>query len=113
MIPSTTFITGMFHNRNSYRSAKNETESKKFRYERVMLIDDDELDNFLSEKTLGNSFFAKKIYVNRSGPSALEALKIMCIKADYAKEILPEVFFIDKNMPGMDGIELIEHFENL
>jgi two-component system chemotaxis response regulator CheY len=115
MTIATPTITGMFQTTITHKRNVNTTtlEAKKFRHERVMLIDDDELDNFLSEKTLSGSLFAKKIYVNRSASSAVEALKIMCIKPDYAKEILPEVLFIDKNMPGMDGIELITYFENL
>lgn len=46
-----------------------------YKYHTVMLIDDNELDNFINQKIIESNFFAENIYVNTSGISALEFLK--------------------------------------
>ena len=52
-------------------------EEKKttYKYQTVMLVDDNELDNFIHQKIIEGCRFAEKIYVNTSGISALEFLK--------------------------------------
>lgn len=82
-----------------------------FRYSNVMLIDDNELDNFINEKTLEANFFAKKIYTNTSGQSALEFFKNLITMGEHFAEAYPEVIFVDINMPMMDGFQFIENFK--
>lgn len=83
----------------------------KFKFSNVMLIDDNELDNFINEKTLEANFFAKKIYTNTSAVSALEFLDNLLTMGEDYKEVYPEVIFIDINMPMMDGFQFIENFK--
>lgn len=76
-----------------------------------MLIDDNELDNFINEKTLEANLFARKIYSNTSGKSAIEFLNNMVTMGDEFSAVYPEVIFIDLNMPMIDGFQFIEHFK--
>jgi CheY-like chemotaxis protein len=82
-----------------------------YRYSNVMLIDDNELDNFINEKIIEASYFAKKIYTNTSAQSALEFLKNLVTMGEKFSAVYPEVIFIDINMPMMDGFQFIEQFK--
>jgi len=82
----------------------------KFKYSSVMLIDDNELDNFINEKTLEANHFAKKIYVNTSAKSALEFLNNLITMGVECESMYPEVIFVDINMPIMDGFQFIEYY---
>lgn len=79
----------------------------KFKYQYVMLLDDDELDNFINQKIIEANHFSKKIYTNTSGKSALEFLSNLLVMGDESEVIMPEVIFIDINMPIMDGFQFI------
>lgn len=81
-----------------------------FKYLNVMLIDDNELDNFINEKTIEANHFAKKVYSSTSAISALEFLTNLATMGDKYKELYPEVIFIDVNMPMVDGFQFIENF---
>ncbi len=84
----------------------------KYKYTNVMLIDDNELDNFINEKTIEANNFSKRIYSNTSAKSALEFLKNLVTMSPNHNDIFPEVIFIDINMPLMDGFQFIEAFKN-
>jgi CheY-like chemotaxis protein len=84
---------------------------KTFKYKSVMLIDDDEIDNFLNQRILNTNGFAEKIHVNRNGPAALDALNLMCVNESFANQLLPDVIFVDVNMPMMNGFEFIAGLE--
>ncbi|MGZ6555039.1 MAG: response regulator, partial [Bacteroidia bacterium] len=45
----------------------------------VMLIDDNDIDNFINEKMIKSSHFAENVYVHTSAKSALEFLKNISI----------------------------------
>ena len=83
--------------------------SSATRYASVMLIDDNELDNFINKKLLENEQFASNVYVHQSAQSALEELKKLATSPDK----LPEVIFLDIMMPGMDGFAFLEEFDKL
>jgi CheY-like chemotaxis protein len=82
-----------------------------YKYSNVMLIDDNELDNFINEKTLEAYHFSKKIYSNTSARSALEFLNNLVTMGKEFSAVYPEVIFIDLNMPMMDGFQFIEEFK--
>lgn len=83
--------------------------SSATRYQSVMLIDDNELDNFINKKLLENESFASSVYVHQSAQAALEELKKMAS----TPEKLPHIIFLDIMMPGMDGFAFLEEFGKL
>ncbi len=92
-----------------HTSMKN--QSSKHAYGHIMLIDDNDLDNFINEKLMELSNFSKKVYVNTSAISALEFFNNLVAMQDKWAELVPEIVFIDLNMPMMDGFQFIELFK--
>lgn len=82
-----------------------------FKYNYAMLLDDNELDNFINQKTLEATHFSDKIYVNTGSKSALEFLNNLEISSSETFTIFPEIIFIDINMPMIDGFQFIENFK--
>ena len=77
------------------------------RYNVVMLIDDNELDNFVNKKLIENEHFGSSVVVQASGTSALEYLKAQ------NGQSIPDVIFLDIMMPHMDGFGFLEEFGKL
>lgn len=84
----------------------------QFRYKYAMLLDDNELDNFINQKIIEANHFASKIYINTGSKSALEFLNNLSISSTDAVNIFPEIIFVDLNMPMMDGFQFIENLKN-
>lgn len=82
-----------------------------FKYNYAMLLDDNELDNFINQKTIESSHFASKVYVNTSSKSALEFLKNLEVSGTNSTTLFPEIIFVDINMPMIDGFQFIELFK--
>lgn len=76
-------------------------------YKSVMLVDDNEIDNIINEKIIEANSFADEILVFQTGQDALEYLSSN--QGDRTK--LPEIVFLDINMPIMDGFQFLEDFE--
>lgn len=75
----------------------------------VMLIDDNETDNFISKRIIELTEFANQVEVTSSGQQALEYLNAHAS----TEEKLPDLIFLDINMPVMDGFMFLYEFENL
>lgn len=82
-------------------------KNPKYPFETILLLDDDELANFINQKVMESCNFAKKIYVNSSAKSALEFLNNLLILNESTSAFFPEIIFIDLNMPLMDGFQFI------
>lgn len=79
-----------------------------------MLVDDDNVDNFINKKVILNSKFTDNVYVHTTASSALEFLKNMNeLKLDSSSPILPSHIFLDINMPVSDGFYFLEEFGKL
>jgi len=74
----------------------------------VMLVDDNETDNFIHRRIIELSGFANEIQIKSSGKSALEYLRNNSQNIDK----LPDVIFLDINMPIVDGFVFLFEFEN-
>jgi CheY-like chemotaxis protein len=85
----------------------------KCKFRHVMLLDDNELDNFINEKIIEANNFSEKVYVNSSGKSALEFLTNLNATGSASESIYPEAIFIDINMPMMDGFQFINNLKKL
>ncbi|GGK78021.1 response regulator [Rufibacter glacialis] len=80
------------------------------KYQKVFLIDDDEIHNFLCESVIRSQQFATNVCSYLWAEEALEALGTL-VKEN--PEEFPEIIFLDINMPGMDGWEFIEEYRKL
>jgi CheY-like chemotaxis protein len=89
---------------------KTKTTSK---YDIVMLIDDNEIDNFINEQIIKGCLFSENVFVNTSTTSAIEFLKNISISKLMREGHLPHYIFLDINMPLLDGFQFIEEFQKL
>jgi CheY-like chemotaxis protein len=85
----------------------------KASYETVMLIDDSEIDNFINQKMIEGCNFAERIYVHTSSKSALEFLQNFVRAKTFPQELIPQIIFLDINMPLMDGFQFAEEFHKI
>ncbi len=84
------------------------------RFNTIMLIDDNEIDNLINQKIIESSNICKHIFTHTGGKSAIEFLKNMeKIAATTNNVTLPEVVFLDIDMPLMDGFQFLDEFEKL
>lgn len=74
---------------------------------RVLIIDDDEINNFTLEAMLQRTQFVDAYEIQDSGVGALEYLQ----EAD-SNESFPNHIFVDINMPAMNGYQFLDHYEN-
>ena len=73
----------------------------------VMLVDDNETDNFISKRIIEITKFANNVEVKNSGKCALDYLKEN--QNDLGR--LPDLIFLDINMPIVDGFVFLYEFE--
>jgi len=73
----------------------------------VMLVDDNETDNFISKRIIEITRFAKRVEVKGSGQGALEYIR----ENQNSPDNLPNVIFLDINMPIVDGFVFLYEFE--
>jgi CheY-like chemotaxis protein len=89
------------------------TKKPKAKYATVMLIDDSEIDNFINHKMIEGCNFSDHVYIHTSSKSALEFLKNIERIETSNGNLLPEIIFLDINMPIMDGFQFVDEFEKL
>lgn len=84
------------------------------KYHSVMLIDDNEIDNLINQKMVEAARLSDYIYTHTGAKSAIEFLKnIEQLEKDIVESVLPDVIFLDIDMPLMDGFQFLEEFNKL
>ncbi len=74
-----------------------------------MLVDDNDTDNFINKKIIEITKFSSDIVVKNSGKSALDYL----VEHQNDENSLPDLIFLDINMPIVDGFIFLYEFEQL
>lgn len=82
----------------------------ELKYRSVMLIDDNEIDNLINQKMIESANITKHIYTHTGAKSAIEFLRNI-EKLEVADVVLPDVIFLDIDMPLMDGFQFLDEFE--
>jgi CheY-like chemotaxis protein len=75
----------------------------------ILLVDDDKIFNFLSEKTISSLGLANEVHFASHGEQALDILQ-RYLDGELQR---PDIIFLDIDMPVMNGYEFIEAFANL
>ncbi|PIQ21842.1 MAG: response regulator [Cytophagales bacterium CG18_big_fil_WC_8_21_14_2_50_42_9] len=78
-------------------------------FQTVVLIDDDSISNFITEKLILREAFAQEVQCFTSAEKALAFFKRIIPE----NNIFPDMIFLDLNMPGMDGWEFIKAYKTL
>lgn len=77
----------------------------------VWLIDDNEIDNFINKKTILKNNFALQVKEFNSATAAEEHLNnLLAAQADPAE--IPDLIFLDLNMPMYSGTDFMKKAES-
>ncbi len=74
---------------------------------KVMLVDDNDTDNFISRRIIEITKFAEDVIVKNSGKGALDYLR----ENENSASELPDIIFLDINMPIVDGFVFLYEYE--
>lgn len=77
----------------------------------VMLIEDNEIDNYISDRILKTSGFTNNVLTHTSVKSALEFLKNLESLKNPPAVLIPDYILLDLNLPVLDGFHFLEEFE--
>lgn len=75
----------------------------------VLLVDDDHIFNYLNERIIQKMGISDEIHSARNGQEALDLLN----KYLSGTTALPDIIFLDLNMPVMDGFAFLEAFKRM
>ncbi|HWB25924.1 MAG TPA: response regulator [Chitinophagaceae bacterium] len=75
----------------------------------ILLVDDDRIYQFAARKTIEATGFADKILIYSNGEEALNYLR----NSVKDSALLPDVIFLDVNMPIMNGWEFLDQYSSL
>ncbi|WP_295125543.1 response regulator [uncultured Chitinophaga sp.] len=81
----------------------------EFNFNKVMVVDDADIDRILAERILNRHAFAEEIVAVDSATSALTYLNANRTQ----EQALPDLIFLDINMPRMNGFEFLDEYEKL
>ena len=76
----------------------------------ILLVDDDEINNFISIKLIRKALFSSEIVACLNGKFAIDQLVEMQRKG---ADKLPDYILLDINMPIMNGWEFLDEYKRL
>jgi len=117
---STTIISSQLNNTHiekvifnlTYPEHERLQNEKKNKFEpiKILLIDDDEINNFISMKLIKKALFNTEIMACLNGKFAIDQLVAIQRKDP---NNLPDYIFVDINMPVMNGWEFLDEYTRL
>lgn len=78
-------------------------------YRKVMVIDDTELDLMIAQMAMKKYRFTDEVILKKSAMAGLEYLESCSDKPDE----LPQLIFLDINMPELSGFDFLDRYANL
>ena len=76
---------------------------------KIFLVEDNEGDIFLTKKAFEKAKISNSIQVAKDGEEAVEKLIEIC---ENSRESLPDIIFLDINLPKKDGKEVLYEIKN-
>src|SRR5688500_12750579 len=77
------------------------------RLRHILLVDDDEISNFVTEDILRDLNLSEEITTSANGDVALSFIREQ-MESPHKAIALPELILLDINMPVMDGLTFVE-----
>jgi len=77
-----------------------------------MFIDDSEIDNMINNHLIRKTNFANKVCIHNGPGSALDYLQKVSTDTSHP-ELIPDLIFLDINMPIMNGFQFLEEYSKI
>jgi len=88
---------------------KSHPMEKTFLYKKVMVVDDNAMDRYITTEIVRKYSFAEEVSMYPSVSEALVYLRSL----ESAPASFPPVIFLDVNMPVMDGFDFLDNYLKL
>lgn len=79
----------------------------------IIIIDDNKIDLFVSQKIIEKTNIHCNITAFATSSVALQFFKNLDKEVSLGKEFIPNVVFLDINMPGLNGFQFLREFNKL
>ncbi|SRR6056297_123985 len=80
----------------------------------ILLLDDNKMDSYMNEEIIRRQVPSGSIMTLHCPQEAIEYIKSITIDSSYnLKNFLPDLIFLDVNMPKMNGFDVLDELKEL